>query len=151
MRLCIAWNKRFCGGSSTTAATIRMIYSTLNVCCLGALSGFEKLWTARPLAVEHVSGRGQQETAAAEDPLGALSMSITQGQGRLSANFHVSKLAVVFSEGSLPDSSKESGSRPFHSPMQIWPCRPSLLTLEFIFPAERWIRGSAVIRGSSCC
>jgi hypothetical protein len=81
MDLFMEWNKRYCGGSNATVATFRTLRSTLNVCCLGPLGGFEKLWTARPWPVEHVSGRGQQETAAGKGPLGALSMSINARSG----------------------------------------------------------------------
>lgn len=81
MNLFMVWNKRYCGSSSTTVTTFRKLCSTFNVRCLGPLGGFEKLWTARPWPVEHVGGRGQQETAAGEGPLGALSMSINARSG----------------------------------------------------------------------
>lgn len=71
----------YCTGSSTPLARFRILYSTLNVRCLGPLGGFEKLWTAGPWPVEHVGGRGRQETAAGRGPLGALSMSISARSG----------------------------------------------------------------------
>lgn len=62
-------------------ARFRGLCSTFNVRCLGPLGGFEELWTARPWPVEHVGGRGRQETAAGKGPLGALSMSINARSG----------------------------------------------------------------------
>lgn len=77
-------DETYCVGSSTdvpSLARFRILRSTFNVRCLGPVGGFEKLWTARPWPVEHVGGRGRQETAAGEGPLGALSMSINARSG----------------------------------------------------------------------
>lgn len=74
-------DRTYCSGSSTPLTRFRILCSTLNVRCLGPLGGFEKLWTAGPWRVEHVGGRGRQETAAGRGPLGALSMSISARSG----------------------------------------------------------------------
>lgn len=74
-------DRPYCSGSSTPLTRFQILCSTLNVRCLGPLGGFEKLWTAGPWRVEHVGGRGRQETAAGRGPLGALSMSISARSG----------------------------------------------------------------------
>lgn len=81
MVLFLEWTGRTVPVAVPPLARFRILCSTLNVRCLRPLGGFEKLWTAGPWPVEHVGGRGRQETAAGRGPLGALSMSISARSG----------------------------------------------------------------------